>query len=563
MTKPPRVLIVGVDGATFDNIRPWAEAGLLPNFRKFLDQGAAGTLRSTIPPLTAPAWTSFMTGKNPGKHGLYNFVERKQDSYEIRYSNARTRHASTLWQILSDAALRVGVLNVPMTYPPEAVNGYMISGLDAPEDGPAAVYPRELHAELKERFGPINRQYRYLGNLTDDHRKSVLDTLEEIDGHYHRVADYLLEAHPVDVAMVVWTSSDTVQHFFYHYLDRSHPQYDAAGAERYGDAVLRTHQRIDAIIGALAQRLDSDGTLIVMSDHGFRGTSGRLLRLNRFLEELGLMKRKAPATQPVAPVFGVVDRLLRRHLTSRNKERLAAWFPRLRAKWESQSRGLHGVDWGATKAFASDLEIFPPRVWINQQGVFPSGIVAAADKEPLLDFIVEKLYTLKDPLTGRQLIEKVWRKEEIYHGDELDRAPDLTIGCWDGISFVGAGTRRGTDTVSIVSGEPGAGEWTGAHAMQGIVGLLGKAFRPTVLQGADIVDVVPTVLHLLGLEIPEDIDGRVLDEAFTDEFRQVRGAPRRGSTRGGGATAAREAETYTDDESEKVAERLRGLGYTE
>lgn len=562
----PRVLIIGIDGATYDNIGPWAEQGLLPNFKRVLDGGVHGDLASTIPPLTAPAWTSFMTGKHPGKHGLYNFVEIKPHSYAVRYTNARTRTARTIWEMLSAAGLRVGVVNVPMTYPPEPVNGFMISGLDAPEDSADITHPRELHGELRARFGSVSKQFRYLGHLkTDEHRQLVLDTLLDIDAHYHRMADHLFETRPVDVAMVVWTSTDTVSHFFYHYLSPSHHQYDPKGAERFGDAILRTHQRVDRIIGELAARLPEDGTLVLMSDHGFRPTSGRTVRVNRYLEELGLLTRKRRARGWARPLTQRIDRLLRKTLTPRQKERLAAWFPALRTKWESQAGGIADIDWCKTKAFSSDLLTFPPAIWINQKGLFPEGIVEpGAEYDDVARLVIEKLLALRDPVTAEPLISKVWTKNDAYWGPHLEHAPDLTPACWDGISFLGRASVGHDDVVAFQgSAAPGPGEWTGAHSMGGILAMQGRAFRAGHrLEGASIVDVVPTILHLLGLPVPADLDGRVLEEAFTETFNKDRPV-RREDLRDESTTGGRAAETYSEDESEKVAERLRGLGYTE
>jgi predicted AlkP superfamily phosphohydrolase/phosphomutase len=214
--KHPRVFIIGLDSATWDLLRPWAAEGRLPNLARLTKEGVSGTLKSAIPPLTPPAWTSFMTGKNPGKHGLYHFIEPRPGGYELRYTNARSRMARTVWQIMGESNLKVGVINVPMTYPPEPVSGYMISGMDAPAGSTSITHPPELFAELAQHFDRVSKQVRYLGYLkTDERRDAVLQALDEADQHYLRLTTYLLERHPVDVAMIVFTSTDTVQHFFF------------------------------------------------------------------------------------------------------------------------------------------------------------------------------------------------------------------------------------------------------------------------------------------------------------------------------------------------------------
>src|SRR5260370_25764040 len=123
----PKIIIIGLDSATWDLIKPWAAQGLLPNLSQLAEKGVSGELESAIPPLTPPAWTSFMTGQNPGKHGIFHFLEKQPGAYAMRYSNAGSRRAPTLWRMLSGAGHTVGVINVPFTSPPQPVNGFHLS----------------------------------------------------------------------------------------------------------------------------------------------------------------------------------------------------------------------------------------------------------------------------------------------------------------------------------------------------------------------------------------------------------------------------------------------------
>jgi predicted AlkP superfamily phosphohydrolase/phosphomutase len=571
----PKILIIGLDGATFDLIKPWAAEGKLPTFERLLQQGVHGELTSTIPPVTAPAWTSFMTGKNPGKHGLYHFIEPRPGSYEMRYTNARSRLAKTIWQILNESGISVGVLNVPMTYPPDRLNGYMISGMDSPEDSTAITNPPELYQELQERFGKVSPQIRYLGYLkTDQRREGVLKGLEEMDAHYLQLTDYLLKKYPVDVAMVVFTSVDTVQHFFWQYMDRTHPQHDAVGAAKYGEAILRVYQRVDEIIAKLIGSLPEDTAVLLMSDHGFHPTSARIVHINRYLFDLGLLRLHDSSQQWYHPQTLIqatikrVDTVLRRTLTPHQKAKVSQMFPGLRNMWESHYAGLSNIDWAQTKAYCYEILTFPSCVWINVKGLRPQGIVdPGAEYEQLMRFITDKLYELKDPMTGQQLISRVYRKQDIYHGPYLDQAPDLTLAWWDGITLLGkpSFTQDGHEpVVSFTGGRPiSAGEWGGTHALQGILVFRGKPFhKGKKLEQVEIVDLAPTLLHILGLPIREDMDGRVLHEAFKAEFAAAHGIATR--IRGDSDDEASPQErTYSDAEAVKVEERLRGLGYIE
>ena len=127
--KTPKALIVGLDSATFDLARPWIAGGKLPSLAALMENGAWGRLASVVPPITPPAWTSFMTGKNPGKHGIFHFLEASPGTYGFRYLNAGSRRAKTIWRILSDAGYTVGTINIPFTYPPEQLSGFQISGI--------------------------------------------------------------------------------------------------------------------------------------------------------------------------------------------------------------------------------------------------------------------------------------------------------------------------------------------------------------------------------------------------------------------------------------------------
>ena len=562
-SKRPKLLIVGLDGATYDVIRPWA--GELPALNRFLDAGAHGPLRSAVPPITAPAWTSFMTGMNPGKHGLYNFIEPQPGSYGVRYSNARSRRTRSLWQLLSDAGLSVGTVNVPMTYPPEEVAGYVVSGLDAPESSTAITHPPELYTELRSEFGEVSPQFRHLGYLNSDERRDhLLDRLREIDAHYVRLTRHLIETRPTDVVMVVFTSTDTIQHFFFHYLDPAHPQHPGEAApERYRNAVRDVYRRLDSAIAELSELVAPDGLVAVVSDHGFRSTSGRVVHMNQLLAELGLLHyRREPAPKrALNRLLRGVDRLVRSNLTPTQKGRLAALLPSLRRKWEKQLIGLTGVDWARTRAFCYENLTVPPSIWLNRKGDFPHGIVEPGEAyDELVATLTAELLAVPDPVTGKPLITAVHRREELYQGPFLAHAPDLTPAWWDGVGFVSQAGRDFPAAVEMAGPGPlGAGDWGGTHAIDGIVGLAGAGVRPgAALDGADITDVVPTLLYWLGLPIPEDIDGAVRRDAFTAELLASRGEPRTGPPSGqsGGADA-----TYSDAEAREVEQRLRDLGY--
>src|ERR1051325_6756515 len=181
----PRLLIVGLDSATWDLVEPWATAGKLPNLSKLTQAGVSGKLESVVPPITPPAWTTFSTGKNPGKHGIFFFLEPQSDSYTMRYANAGSRRATTLWRLLCDAGYSVGTLNIPFTYPPESLNGFQISGMDTPSASSAFVNPPSLRSELEQAIGKLDIDVTHLGSMTTNERRDqVLAELARLDDQW-------------------------------------------------------------------------------------------------------------------------------------------------------------------------------------------------------------------------------------------------------------------------------------------------------------------------------------------------------------------------------------------
>jgi len=575
----PSVLIIGIDGATFDLIKPWAEDGKLPTFKRLLDEGVHGELESVIPPITPPAWTSFMTGMNPGKHGLFNFIEHDPHDQSIRYTNASSRRVPTVWSLLSRMGRRVGIVNVPMTYPPEEVNGFCISGLDTPDESSRFVYPDGLRRELEQAVGKIYLDHRHLGYMTtDDKRDSVLEDLVRIENRRTEMAEYLITRHPTDVMMLVYTATDTVQHFFWHYMDPTHPFYDPCGAEKYRDAVLDIHRMIDANIARLLALVPQETVVIVVSDHGGGPVSKQVIRLNQCLEELGVLAYKrgwnGGGSRSIHRLTRRMDDYLRGMLSPNQKARLARIFPNLRARWESYASSAAMIDWEKTQAYCLEFLSFPSEIWINIEGRSPHGRVKpGAEYEAVVESLIRRLYALKDGETGRSLIRRIYRKEEIYQGPYLDLAPDLILSWWEDGAFQVQKSVPGSGQPSVSDGtrETGASaaSWSGTHRLHGVLLMKGGPLRrAATLSKAHITDVAPTLLHLMGVPVPPEMDGSVLLEAFEDTFtRSCRvqygseGAPEHavnGNGNGNGNGAA-----YTAAESEKIKERLKGLGYIE
>ena len=571
MKKVPKVVVIGLDAATWTLIRPWMAEGKMPNLAKLMKAGVSGTLESILPPITPPAWTSFMTGKNPGKHGIFHFVETEHGGYAMNYANATSRRSPTVWKLLNNAGYSVGTMNIPFTYPPEPLNGFQISGMDTPSETSPFIHPPELREELVKHLGGIQLDIRFLGAMsTDERRNQVLAEMEQMDNQWTKAALYLLENHPQDVMMFVFMSIDTVQHYFWQHMDKGHFLHDLKLAPKFGDAVRKVYERLDAAAGQIIDRLPPETTLFVVSDHGGGPVVDRTIFLNRYLAQLGLLHYDEKTTSGIRrlakKLLRVSFSMLRSTLSSRQKSWLARLFPKIRQKSEMAYSSFTSIDWSRTKAYCSEVLASPPSIWINLKGVKPQGIVDPGDYDALVSFIIEKLAELKDPRTGKPVINRVYRRNEIFHGPFAHEGADLVLDWWSEDSLFSSQPSFPEDTgkpaLIIREHRPSEkSEWGGTHRLNGILIARGSGFRSGAeIANARLIDIAPTLLHLLGVPVPEDMDGKVLASAFQPDFLLAR--PIR-SGAASGTSATDRPSGYTDEEAAKVEERLQALGYLE
>jgi len=529
-----RVVIIGLDGATFDLIRPWAAEGKLPRLAQLLAEGSAGNLRSTTPPMSPPAWSSFMTGKNPGKHGIFDFTERKPGTYEIQFVSSRHRKAETIWKTLSRVGRRVCVIGVPTTYPVEAVNGVMISGFDAPTMNDKAIHPPGLYAEIKERVGEYIISPNVMKFVDDSQTDLAVEAMLQSIDRKADIARYLWKREPWDCFMVVFGETDKVVHHFWKYQDTGSPHYEPLPRDaRFPEPVLAVYERLDATVGEFADLCEPDTTLMVVSDHGTGGSSDKIIYVNSWLAEQGFLGFRGSGA------LGGLHRLRRRldALAAKGLGRAKVWARRLLSpairknlryrtdglapRFESMLRFAH-IDWKQTRAYSEESSFYPG-IWINLKGREPNGIVqAGAEYEALRDALIEALRGWRDPETGDAVVEHAWRREEIYHGPWVEKAPDLMIG-WGldrGYTYLSrpSYTSKGKQPIQRLDRrESGISKYmmsrSGSHRDHGVLMIKGSGATPGANLGEPgIVDVAPTILSLLEVPIPEDMDGRALIE---------------------------------------------------
>lgn len=559
MERTCRVLTIGLDGATFDLIEPWAETGYLPTFARLMAEGAYGPLQSTIPPMTAPAWTSFMTGVNPGKHGLYDWIYRRDGSYSVAPVTATRCREPSLWSILSDAGRRVCTFNVPMTYPPKPVNGLMISGMPATSTKTTITYPKELLQEIEERVGPYLLYPDPGSAYSDSGIDAFLERLYRTTEMRLNVFEHLYSREPWDFFMVVLNGTDTVQHAMWKFMSREHPLHDPSKHTKYGGTILEYFQYVDTALGKILLDLEEDTALLLMSDHGF-GPFHKFIHVNNWLREQGWLKiNRTPKARAKAALFrhglapmNVYNWLMALGLGALKREVVRGEGQGLLKKL---FLSFDDVDWPQTQAYSLGNV---GQIFLNVRGREPQGCVdEGAEYEALRDEIIARLWELRDPETGEQVVQEIYRREEIYAGSETERAADILF-LPTRMEYFGFGEYEFGSNEII---EPMKRGISGTHRMNGMMLLWGQAIRPgTVVQGAQITDLAPTILHLLGEAVPASMDGRVLSEALDPEFAQRR---RVVSDAPGGDTTppAEQAPDLSGEEERLIVERLRGLGY--
>lgn len=558
---PEEIVVVGLDGATLDLIQPWVDDGLLPNMARLLQEGSWGSLRSVIPPMSSAAWTTFMTGRNMAKHGIVDFLVRKPDSYELQILNATHRRSPTVWTYLSDLGKRVGVLNVPMTYPPERVEGFVVSGMDAPSTESKFAHPPELREKLLAEFPDYVIEPRTFHLLHGPQRdpEKLIDLLIHYEEERYAVGQFLRSQVPVDLFTIVLRYTDLVQHWFWKSMDPDHP-HRQPGDEAYDQAILRIYQHADQLLG---RYMSETKTLIVLSDHGAGPVGDRVVYLNTWLRDQGWLSFKQSggdrgkwvvkwAWQLWRRLRGAAPRWLREFLIRR--------FSGVRKQLPSLF-ALSDIDWGRTQAYSVEVR---GMVWINLKGREPGGTVSPGEEyETLREEIAERLLSLRDPITGKPLIRSVYKREELYAGPLLDMVPDLLVE-WETephspLLLHGALSRR-QRPVELLDRDALARltRPNGTHRLDGACILWGEHITPEGrLENAGLVDLAPTMLYLMGLPIPEDMDGRVLMEAIDASFaadhplQKVRSDDR----------LLEAVEGYAEDEEKDVMDRLSDLGY--
>jgi len=545
-----RYVVLGIDGATWRNLRPWAEAGFLPHLRALMQEGAWGSLRSVIPPVTAPAWVSFMTGKGPGKHGVYDFV-KPVDGTLLGFDviSSHDVREPTLWSIAGDQGRKVIVFNVPVTYPPKPVNGLLVGDMLTPSIECDFTYPKEIREELLREVGDYTITINWLEYKKHESRRLLRDLSECLEQR-RKTIRFLMQSIDWDLFVGVLTETDRLQHALWNEIE---PGVGTQGAGTPRE-ILDFYRQVDDIVGEVRAAAGEGSYLFLISDHGF-GPLRRKFHTNNWLIQQGYLRIR-PAKQFLLKGVSLCRRAilkLARVLRRSRVPRRSATGPAQRsiaAPWGVMKIMENCVDWRGTRAFARSFT--QNGIHINLIDREPNGCVTAGDLPRLRDEILAKLRELTDTAHSETVVEQVFSREELYTGPQSANAPDIIFRTKDGYQtdpFIGGSL---FDDANDKSG-------TGMHTEDGIFLVSGPGIRQGArIAPAHITDVAPTVLYTMGYPAPSDMDGAVIAEAFEASFLSER-HPEQVEVEQ--VSAHSDGTAFTDQESDLLKDRLRGLGY--
>lgn len=456
-----RVLLIGLDCLEPDLVfNRWLDE--LPNLRSLLEHGLHGPLRSCDPPITVPAWSVMMSSKSPGMLGVYGFRNRADHSYD-RYAiaNSLAIKEERLWEILSRAGKRSIVIGVPGTYPPKPLNGLMVTDFLTPDISSEYTYPPELKKEIEQVVGEYILDVR---DFRSGNKAKILADIYEMTRKRFQLARHLIQQEHWDYFMMVEMGTDRIHHALWDNMDPRHRFYEKGN--EFETAIHDYYVEVDREIGELLKLVDDQTDVLVVSDHGAKRMDGGIC-VNEWLMQNGYLelREKPEGAVPLSKVK---------------------------------------IDWPKTKAWGDGG--YYARIFLNVAGREPQGTIPPEDYEKVRDELIAGLKAIKDE-NGQEIGTKVYRPEELYQ-EVRGVAPDLIVYFgdlyWRSVGTIGGGKLH---TFENDTGPDGAN-----HAQEGIVMLrpAGGMEQGRVLEGAKIVDVAPTVLDLLGLPIPGDMEGKVL-----------------------------------------------------
>ena len=552
---------------------PWIKEGHLPNLKKILD-GSSGVLRSTLEPITPCAWASMVTGKNPGKTGVFDFAQIVRGSYDLRFPNRTHVSGSSIWDQAEKHNLKCGIVNVPMGYPAcKLKNGIYIAGMGSPSpDDNNVFWPKELRFEVEKN---LNRPYEMMefskGRKTKDGYSVLRENLISYTEFQKELSMYLLEKKDLDLFFIVFPATDQVGHYFWKHWDKKHPLYSEKLNKDHGNVLLEVYKSVDLAIGEIMDSFCGKKTHTwVLSDHGM-GPFHRAPDFVSFLESEGYLKLKVPIQDSkkmiaFVPLLGKISEIkfrffsfLKKYLPLNIKNFFNSLFKVQKESYVESMSMLSVYDWKNTKVFVTDPKNMG-EIHINLKEREPQGIVLKKDYEKLREDLIDLFESicLKD---GTKLVLKAHKKEDIYDGPYLHDAPDIVIE-WN-LNKTGYLDPQDKDVPkrykSLFNRFDLTPSWTdvvlpynGFHRMEGIWAVKGPGIKFSEDVKANIWDPYLEIMSSLGVPVPDDIDSEKMD--IWKKGKRPKIIQEKDSSKDS-------SKDYSKEDEDAVKKRLKEMGY--
>jgi len=553
LVEKPKILIISIDGGSWNVLEPLKRKGMMPHLRKLMEKGCHGVLYSTTPPVTPPAWTSFMTGKNPGKHGIFDFRIYNPFAANDSFAIFSKIQSETIWEILNEKGKNVGLINLPLTYPPPPLTSFVVSGFDTPSLQCSFTYPEDLKLKLIEKFPEYNFLHSW-GEGALDSMDSFTSFIERSCFSLREKAQlglYLWERYPLDLFHLHFQETDIVQHRLWSLIHLHEPKGEELLMQKM---VLGFYKKLDEMVGLFLEKAEEiKATKIILSDHGFQSHKG-VIYPNHFLLEKGYLfvkqKREEEDKRDDRFLSWPREFLKKMGRVIKPPSQIKEDFPRslcwLERERETDLVKELSIEWSKTKACVVSAELYG-FIYFNVKGREPWGLVNhGKEYDDLKRELIELLSQVESPGDGKRLIKRVIPGDELYQGSEGAVLPDLVLIPEEGFSM-----SRSLASEGIVKNFPFP---IGTHSPEGIFFMEGEGIEQGIAGSARIIDLAPTILHLFNLPVPEDMDGNVL-LSFLKGQREVKFVPGKGRIERG------KKDSLSLKESELVRERLKGLGY--
>lgn len=462
-----KILIFGLDCASPQLIfERWTSK--LPNLSSLMQKGIYGPLKSCIPPVTVPAWSCMMTGKNPGKLGCYGFRNRSDYSYNgLALASSCSIQSDRIWDILSKTNKKVLLVGIPQTYPPSPVNGHMITGFLTPDTSCQYTYPKELANEIQSQIGEYMID---IDNFRTDEKDFLIKRIYKMTEKRFCTFNYLLNMKPWDFAMMVEMGPDRISHAFWKFMDPLHPKYEPGTP--YENTILEYYKFVDKKIGETLKQIDNKTIVFVVSDHGAQAMRGGFC-INEWLIQENYLSIAEPAEGRIP-------------------------FNQAKIDWSKT------IAWGEGGYFA--------RVFLNVQGREPQGCISPENYKRIRNELIQKLEATKDE-SGHFIGTRVFNPEDVY--PEINGIPPDLIVYFGNLAWRSIGS-IGLNTIHTFENDLGPDDAN--HSEDGILIL----FDPQqsckesngLKKGLSIFDIAPTVIAMLGNAVPNDMEGKVIQAGY-------------------------------------------------